>query len=158
MAMRRKEWRSSDLGARQLRLQAASVPLWTNEQVSDHNSCYARKGHHWGQVRRLVFSFVKKLLVIALNSWFIWSCWRAWTKRNSNIFYSTKMNYRLSQITNKASLQNSILSGGYTVWHGSLHALSYFAHLREHELTPLKNKRTMEVSLSVEQDQSKAHV
>jgi hypothetical protein len=35
--------------------------------------------------------------------------------------------------------------GGHTVWHGSLHAISYFSSLTESEINKLKFKRTIEV-------------
>lgn len=35
--------------------------------------------------------------------------------------------------------------GGYTVWHGTLHALSYFSNLNEKEFEKLKFKRTIDI-------------
>ncbi|KAI6195571.1 hypothetical protein M3Y94_01002500 [Aphelenchoides besseyi] len=48
-------------------------------------------------------------------------------------------------VAEEQNVVEDVYEGGFTVWHGSFHAVSYFSTLTESDLNKLKGKRTIEI-------------
>ncbi|KAI6220959.1 hypothetical protein M3Y99_01574000 [Aphelenchoides fujianensis] len=51
----------------------------------------------------------------------------------------------ITAVLKERDVVEDVYEGGFTVWHGALHALSYFSSLSESELATMKGKRCIEI-------------